>query len=135
MCIVYIYISSAGLLGAVCNLKSESQRQIIRLTWDAPFSLDITGVDPDIWYRVEITVGNVPLNRYDGINITEFNFTVNDTSVIYEFQVTPVNGAGNGVGNRTISTSVTGYFNCGELWYRSSNAFQQKSDISEGRNE
>ena len=128
---IYIYTSSAGLLGAVCNLTSESLGKAIHLTWGAPFSLDITGVDPDIWYRVEITVDNVPLNRYDDINITEFNFTMNDTSVIYEFRVTPVNGAGNG----TISTFVTGYFNCGELWYLSSNAFQLKSYISEGRNE
>ena len=125
------YTFSAGLLGAVCNLTSESLGKAIHLTWGAPFSLDITGVDPDIWYRVEITVDNVPLNRYDDISITEFNFTMNDTSVIYEFRVTPVNGAGNG----TISTFVTGYFNCGELWYLSSNAFQLKSYISEGRNE
>ena len=129
--VLYICTFSAGLLGAVCNLTSESLGKAIHLTWDAPFSLDITGVDPDIWYHIEITVDNVPLNRYDDINITEFNFTMNDTSVIYEFRVTPVNGAGNG----TISTSVAGYFNCGELWYLSSNAFQLKSYISEGRNE
>jgi len=48
------YISSSGLLDAVSNLKSDSLGQIIHLTWDAPFSLDITGVDRDIWYRVDI---------------------------------------------------------------------------------
>ena len=111
---------SAGLLEAVGNLKNESLDRVVHLTWDAPFSLDITGVDPDIWYRIDVTVDNVTFNRYDDINITEFNFTMGNTSVIYEFQVTPVNGAGNG----TASASVTGYFTWRELWYLSN---QQKS--------
>ena len=104
-------LSSVGLLNAVTNLTNQSLGQVIHLTWDAPFSLDITGVHPDIWYRVDITVGNIPLSTYDNINISEFNFTMDghnstNTSVIYEFRVTPINGAGNG----TISVPVTGYF-------------------------
>ena len=106
-----VHISSAGLLDAVSNLKSESLGHIIRLTWDAPFSMDITGVDPDIWYRVDVTVDNSPFSSYNDIYVTEFNFTMDDhndtnTSVIYEFRVTPINGAGNG----TTSDPVTGYF-------------------------
>ena len=96
------------------SLKNGSLSQVIRLTWDAPFTLDITGVDPDIWYRVDITVANSPSNTYSisrVVNITEFNFTMDDyydtnTSVIFEFQVTPINGAGYG----SISAPVTGYF-------------------------
>ena len=88
---------SVGLLDAISNLKAESLGQVIRLTWDAPFSLDITGVDPDIWYRVEITVGNIPFT-HDDINIPEFNFTMDGATacVIYRFWITPVNNAGNG---------------------------------------
>ena len=104
----------SGLLDAVSNLKTDSLGPVIHLTWDAPFSLDITGVDPDIWYRVDITEAGAPLNTSSisrVVNIPEFNFTMNDyndtsTSVIYEFRVTPVNGAGNG----TTSVPVTGYF-------------------------
>ena len=95
-------------------LKNESLGQVIRLTWDAPFSLDITGVDPDIWYRVDITVTNIPLNTFSIsilVYVPEFNFALNDyngtnTSVIYEFRVTPINDAGDG----TMSGPVTGYF-------------------------
>ena len=78
--------------------------------------MDITGVDPDIRYRVEITEGNAPFNTYF-VNFPEFNFILDNrtsTSVIYEFRVTPINGAGNG----TTSAPVTGYFRGGELSVR-----------------
>ena len=98
------------------NLRSQSLGQVIHLTWDTPPSLDITGVDPNIWYRVDITVYNNPFNNSSGtisfntyfVNTPEFNFTHDsaNTSVIYEFKVTPINGAGNG----TASAPVTGYF-------------------------
>ena len=108
------YIYSAGLLDAVSNLKSESLGQVIRLTWETPFSLDITGVDPDIWYRVDTTVGDIHLSMHSFcwvVTIPEFNFTMSDyngtsTRVVYEFRVTPINAAGNG----TTSIPVDGYF-------------------------
>ena len=106
--------SSAGLLDAVSNLESESLGQVIHLTWNPPFSLDITGIDLDIWYLVEITVTNDSLSTYfisRIVNIPEFNFTMNDyndtsTSVLYAFRVTSINAAGNG----TRSYFVNGYF-------------------------
>ena len=116
-----VHISSSGLLDAVSNLKSESLGPVIRLTWDAPFSLDITGVDPNIWYRVDITVNNGPFNNSSDsipfstyfVNTPEFNFTNNgtSTSVIYQFRVTAINGVGDG----TTSAPVTGYFSGCEL--------------------
>ena len=111
-----MHVSSVGLLDAVNNLTNQSLGQVIHLTWDAPFSLDISGVDPDIWYRVDITVSNIPLGTYHNITIPEFNFTMDghnrtNTSVIYQFRVTPINGAGNG----TTSDPVTGYFSGCEL--------------------
>ena len=110
-----LYVSSVGLPDAVSNLTSEWKKeffgQVIRLTWDAPFTLNITGVDPDIWYRVDVTVSNSPFSTYNDINFTQFNFTMDghngtNTSVVYEFRVTPINGAGAG----TPSDLVSGYF-------------------------
>ena len=115
ICMYLLYVSSVGLPDGVSNLasewKNESLSQVIRLTWDAPFSLDITGVDPDIWYRVDVTVDNNYFSTYDDINVTQFNFTMADynntsTRVIYEFRVTPINSAGDGI----TSDPVTGYF-------------------------
>jgi len=114
-----LYLSSVGQLDAVNNLKSQSLGQVIHFVWNAPFCLDITGVDPDVWYRVEITVGDIYLNMYSisrVVIIPEFNFTMSDyngtsTSVVYEFRVTPINTAGNG----TTSDPVNGYFRGCEL--------------------
>ena len=92
------------------DLVSLPRKDIIRLTWTPPFSLDITGVDPDIWYRVEVY--NVTSGRVALTNLTvykpEFNFTVPDPSPCdqFEFRVTPVNVVGNG----TSSDLVGGYF-------------------------
>ena len=100
-------VSSIGLLDAVSNLKSENRVQVIHLTWEAPPSLDITGVDPDILYRVDITVNgtsDIILSNYS--NVPEFIYHGTNTSVIYMFRVTPINGAGNGA----TSAPVTGYF-------------------------
>ena len=115
-----MHVSSIGLLDAVSNFKSESLGQVIHLTWDAPFTLDITGVDPDIWYRVEITMTDGPLSMYFAcriVTIPEFNFIMDDhndtsTSVVYAFRVTPINDAGDG----TASHFVNGYFIGCELY-------------------
>ena len=122
---ILLYLSSVGLLDAVSNLKSESLGQVIRLTWETPFSLDITGVDPDIWYRVDTTVGDIHLSMCSScwvVTIPEFNFTMGDyngtsTRVVYEFRVTPINNAGNG----TTSTPVNGYFSGCELIFNVKN--------------
>ena len=106
--LIYLFcVSFVGLLDAVSHLRTENLGKVIRLTWDAPPSLDITGVDIDIQYHLDITVGSNPFNTYF-VNTTEFNFTQNstNTSVIYQFRVTAINGAGNG----TTSAPVTGYF-------------------------
>ena len=93
------------------------QKDIIRLTWTPPFFLDITGVDPDIWYRMEVynvTSGRVPLTNHT-LYKPEYNFTVPDPSPCdqFEFRVTPVNVVGNG----TSSDLVGGYFLRSKLSY------------------
>ena len=117
-----------GSLDAVI-VRNISLVDVICLKWVDPPSLDITGVDLDFWYHVDVTVVDVTmvdvtmvdvsLSTYHFmkvVNIPEFNFTVADgidtnISVIYQFEVTPINGAGDGV----TSSPVTGFFRRSEL--------------------
>ena len=72
------------------------------LSWDPPFSLDLTGVDPDIAYCVDIY--NVTCERRDLIisdcDLTEPSYTSDaPNGYIYEYIFTPrsnVEGARNG---------------------------------------
>ena len=86
----------------------------ISVSWRAPWSLDVTGVDPDIWYSVliqNVTDENnpTPISCTDCTNITEtvYTFTPDHLSPchVYNFSVTPFNGAGQGES----SDNVTGY--------------------------
>ena len=74
------------------------------LAWEPPFSLDLTGVDPDIVYCVVIY--NITCGRRDLIisdcSVTEPSYTSADVAphgFVYEYTVTPrsnVEGARNG---------------------------------------
>ena len=124
LCCISVY-ALAGIPAAVSNPSSTNLvlDQVIYITWDAPFTLDITGVDPDISYCINISVGAVansndssPLTRNCSVYMPKFNFTMDypntSTSVVYEFRVTPWNGAGAG----PTSAPVYGFFSGRELF-------------------
>ena len=83
------------------------------MSWTAPFSLDVTGVDPDIWYSVLIynvtDEGNpTAISCTDCHNLTQTHYIFSpDYSCPchnFTFTVIPYNGAGQG----EISQNVTG---------------------------
>ena len=96
-----IFINTlAGLLTAVGSPSVDLVDADISLTWTSPFTLDISNVDPDITYCVNVvnsTSSSIVLSEC-GITVTGFNFSIPLGRVcdIYIFTVTPVNGAGNG---------------------------------------
>ena len=47
-----VYLS--GTLSSVADLRTSDSATSVNISWSAPFSLDVTGVDPDIWYSVLI---------------------------------------------------------------------------------
>ena len=108
----------SGLLSAVRNLRIATNASSVTISWIAPFSLDVTGVDPDIWYTVliyNVTDMNNPTAIFctDCINITETHYTFTPDYLspchLYNFSVIPANGAGHG----EISPYVSGYvLNC-----------------------
>ena len=90
-----------GLLAAVENLTVHSHPSFVLLTWVRPFSLDITGVDPDLWYCVEvynITWGRAPLTTNCSVYEPHFYFTAPNPSPcdLFEFTVFAVNAVRNG---------------------------------------
>ena len=87
-----------GTLNTVINLNRTDKL----LLWTAPFSLNLTGIDPDIVYCVEVY--NITCGRsllISECDVIETSYT-NDTLLpgyIYEYTVTPrsnVEGASNG---------------------------------------
>ena len=102
----------SGPPSAVVDLKATSDSTSITISWEAPWSLDVTGVDPDIWYSVliqNVTDENnpTPISCTDCTNITEtvYTFTPDHLSPchVYKFSVTPFNGAGQGKSDNAIA--------------------------------
>ena len=101
-----LIIAITGLLTSV----TEVHRSSSTLTWIPPPSLDLTGVDPDIVYCVEVY--NITCRRRDLIisdcNVTEPSYTSDDIApdvYIYEYIVTPrsnVEGATNGTPSQPV---------------------------------
>ena len=90
-----------GYPAAVGNLTVHSHQSSILLTWTPPFSLDITGVDPDLWYCVEvyhISRRGAPLTTNCSVYEPQFYFTAPNQSQcdLFEFRVIAVNRVGSG---------------------------------------
>ena len=93
------------------DVKISSDGTSVTIAWTAPFSLDVTNVDPDIWYSVliyNVTDEPTTIPCTDCTNITDTNYTFTPDFPSpchkYVFTVIPVNGAGQGG-----SQNVTGY--------------------------
>ena len=103
-----------GLLAEPGNIDVMSSSNILNVSWSAPFSLDVTGVDPDIWYSVliynvtdEENPTAVPCTDCHNLTQTHYIFSPDYPSPChkYTFTVIPYNGVGNG----TASESIVGY--------------------------
>lgn len=107
------FIMYIGIPSAVRSLNLSLNRSAINrtvvLNWMPPFSLDITGVDPDVTYCVEV-VGR-PIYRAEErveerveeskcrIDVTEFSYPIPLRSWCYDFSfaVIPSNVVGSGI--------------------------------------
>ena len=96
-------------------MVTEIKRNSSIITWKAPFSLDLTGVDPDIVYCVDvynITCGVDDLVVGD-CNVTEPHFVDNRLQQRYIYRITTTprsNGqdAQNGTNNTKEGNSTCG---------------------------
>ena len=94
-----------GKLGSVANLMTDGNGVSIFISWSAPFSLDVTDVDPDIWYTVLIynVTGDenptaVPCTNCNSIVETNYVYVPVYPSPCqeYAFEIIPMNEAGQG---------------------------------------
>ena len=92
----------SGLLSAVGSLNITASDSTLSLTWEPPFSLDITNVDPDITgYCVGVinSTSSVTLHSECGINTTMFTYPLSDGSIhctVVLFNIVPHNIVGPG---------------------------------------
>ena len=107
---------SSGLLDEPGNVSVSSGSRTITISWSAPFSLDVTDVDPDIWYSVLIynvtdeTAVSVPYPNCINITETFCVFTPDYPSPChkYNFTIIPQNGVGNGTADNIVGYTYAG---------------------------
>ena len=99
-----------GLLDAPSNLMlSEADNQHMRLSWEEPFSLDISDVDPDIeCYNVCYSLVNVTAEKSQCMCVDQTECTFLNINIPLRFIVSAVNVVG--IGNA--STALYEATNC-----------------------
>ncbi|XP_064387523.1 uncharacterized protein LOC135335850 isoform X2 [Halichondria panicea] len=90
-----------GPLSAVSNLHAHSSSTNITITWDAPFSLNLTTAEPDIQYCVDVydSATGVLLHSECGIIGERYTYSPSNPCSTYALLVTPrsnLDGALNG---------------------------------------
>jgi len=102
----------AGLLAPPPKLKVVSVTSTtIHLTWVQPFSLDITGIEPDISnYVVYIRNTNTGNITTTSLSETEYTFMRQDFGYCdtFEFSVLAMNDAGEGSRTDPVAASFLG---------------------------
>ena len=112
-----VLTAQSGPPSAVSWLQTYRSPASITISWEAPWTLDVTGVDPDIWYSVliqNVTDENnpTPISCTDCTNITETVYTFTPDHLtpchVYNFSVTPFNGAGQGESSHNETSCTEG---------------------------
>ena len=93
------------------SLNVASQNGVVTVSWTAPFTLDITDVDPDIeGYCVNVvnSTTSATLQSECDITETEFSYVLPPRSVCttFIFTIIPRNLAGNGTSASTMHREV-----------------------------
>ena len=104
----------SGPPSAVLNLKAVYNSASITISWIAPFSLDVTDIDPDIWYSVYISIEGDDKNITSilctgciSIPNTQYTWTPENLNPHqkYLFSVISFNEAGQGNYSATVTVS------------------------------
>ena len=85
-----------GQLASVGDLTIDSSTSSFTTSWSAPFSLDVTNVDPDIWYTVliyNVTDENpttVPCIDCHNLTQTYYTFSPDHPSPCHQYTFTVI---------------------------------------------
>ena len=105
------YVPFAGRLGAPIRLQADGSRQSIHIHWSDPFTLDITGTEPDI-LNYTLYINNLNTNLKLSVNATDSNFTFEtgdpDPCHVYLFQVSAWSMLGEGKRSVAVEASFLG---------------------------
>lgn len=109
-----------GLLEAPSDVSVVINYTTIFLTWQEPYTLDITGMEPDISHY-EVVIKNVDNEQFIRVNTSHTSYSYNQQGfstacTMFEFQIAAVNLAG--IGKR--SAAVYGSFNICTLSFKAS---------------
>ena len=106
-------IGPLGSLTPTCNLTTSNTT--ITISWDPPFSLNLTTAEPDIQYCVDVYIvtggGDDHLQSVCDITDTYYTFTASDPDQLFNFTVTPrsnVEGSLNGATSQPVKGYVLG---------------------------
>lgn len=97
-----IFILTAGTLSHVVNVRVQKDDERVTIFWAAPFSLDVSHVEYDIWYWVHVydKTQQRKLNCTNCVDIYDTNYIFTpeqeDQCHEYTFTIVPLNGAGEG---------------------------------------
>ena len=69
----------SGLLHAPTDVSVVSNHTTILLTWQEPYTLDITGVEPDISHY-EVNIKNVDNEQYFSVNTSVATYSLDQQS-------------------------------------------------------
>ena len=105
----------AGTLAPVGELTAVPVEGFLHHTWNPPFTLNITNIEPDIFYCINVynITPNSLYKTYCDLTQPEFDFMVANPIPCdqFQFQVIPVNGLGNGTLN-----NISGSLFNSKLW-------------------
>ena len=115
--VLFVHIQPIGYLAAPVLSVILFTKQIIKLKWVPPFTLDITNVDPDIT-SYSLHVWSLDTGEHVVITTNESEYTfvkdnlANNMCRIYEFTVAGVNTVGKGNRSSVIADFPAGMKLC-----------------------
>ena len=103
---------TADRIGPVGSIQINISKEAITLTWTAPYAVDNTALNDDIWYTILICkMLNSSSVQCRNLNTTETHYIFRSDFLSpcqnYTFRVIPYNGSEQGESSQNVTGSLT----------------------------